>query len=140
MKGASHKVLGFILFSILYFFNLFPASINDYLNSTTNIFIALILVFLFSGGRFSGKSLWGFGLSPDIDYHKRMKRDWLFHSGIIPTILVILIPLPLVLIACFFYTAHVALDLLNIRSWEGNKYTYIAVYLTVILFYAVLYN
>ncbi len=69
-----------------------------------------------------------------------MKRDWLMHSAIIPTIIATILPNPILLLAGFSYTLHVATDLLNTHSWEGNKYTYIAVFITVILYYLVIYS
>lgn len=140
MKGRVHKLIGFVTFFTFYFFNLLPNSVNEYLNNILRLFTALLLVYLFSGGRVRSYSFWNFGLSPDNDYHKRMKRNWLIHSAIIPTLLVILFPHPLIIISGFFYTSHVAVDLLNTRSWEGGQYTYIAVFLTVVLFYVMVYS
>lgn len=140
MKGNAHKIFGLLIFTVFYFFNLFPAIINNFLSNFFNIFVSLLLVLVFSGGRFNSKSLWNFGLSPDIDFHPKMKRDWLMHSGIIPTLFVIVFPHPLILIASFFYALHVAVDLLNTRSWEGNQYTYVAVFLTVVLYYILVYS
>lgn len=140
MKGPTHKILGFLLFLFLYYFKLFPPPINDYLINYVNIITSIVIVFLFSGGRLTGRTFWGWGLSPDTDFHKKMQRDWLLHSGIIPTISILVIPHPIVLVAGFFYNSHVFLDLFNTHSWEGNKYTYVAVFITVILFYVLVYS
>ncbi|MBN1923445.1 MAG: hypothetical protein JW791_01640 [Nanoarchaeota archaeon] len=140
MKGSSHKILGLLIFIFFFYFKLFPAVINEYLNSLVPVIIGFIIAFLFSGGRTDSKKMLGFGLSPDNDYHKKMKRDWLIHSAILPTLVVILLPNPILLLASFFYTTHIAFDLLNTHSWDGNKTTYIGVFITVILFYLVIYS
>ena len=140
MNGRMHKLLGVILFLIFYYLKLFPAIVNDYLLNPWGLIFAFIIVFFISGGRLKSRSFWDFGLSPDNDYHKKMQRDWLMHSAIIPTILFVLLSHPLIGILGFFYTFHVALDLLNTHSWDGNKYTYIAVFITVILFYVLFYS
>ena len=141
MNSLVHKITSTIVFGLLYYYNLFPAIVNDYLhNNIINLLIGLLIAFFFSGGRISNKSLLSFGLSADNDYHKKMKRDWLMHSGVIPTIVVLLIPHPVTYLAGFFYASHVALDLLNTRSWDGTQYTYIAVFLTTVLFYGLVYS
>lgn len=141
MNGKNHKLIALIIFAVFYFFNLFPTIINNYLNqSWINIMIGIIIAYLFSGGRITNKSWLTWGLSSDNDFHKKMKRDWLLHSGILPTILVLLIQQPITYLIGFFYASHVAVDLLNTRSWEGTKYTYIAVFLTTVLFYGLIYS
>ena len=139
MKGLTHKIIGLVVFIIFYYFKLFPVIVNNYLTNIPNIIFGLITAWIFSGGRIDSKNLINFGLSADNDYHKKMKRDWLFHSAVIPTLAVILITNPIILLASFFYTTHVAADLLNTHSWDGNKTTYIGVFITVILFYLIIY-
>lgn len=141
MNYLIHKIFSTGIFFVFYYFNLFPATINNYIhNSPINFIIGLLIAFFFSGGRISGKTLGSFGFSPDNDYHKKQKRDWITHSGIVPTIVVLLVPHPVTYLAGFFYASHTALDLLNTRSWEGTQYTYIAIFLTTILFYGLIYS
>ncbi|VVB75373.1 Uncharacterised protein [Candidatus Tiddalikarchaeum anstoanum] len=141
MNALVHKSISLAVFGVFYCFNMFPKIINSFLHeSVFNVIIGLMLAFTFSGGRFNSGNPLLFGLSPDNDFHKKMERDWLFHSAVLPTIAVIIAPYPIIYLSAFFYTSHVAVDLLNTRSWQGTQYTYIAVFLTTVLFYTLVYS
>ncbi len=140
MNRKEHRIIALLLFVVLYALEAFPPKIELFLSqSVSNLIAGVIIAYLFSGGRIDAKKLYNFGLSPDNDFHKKMERDWLIHSTIIPTIISILYPSPIILIASFFYSVHIAIDLINIHSWRGSKYTYIAVFLTTIMFFFMIY-
>ncbi len=140
MNRKGHRIVAIVLFVLLYYLNGFPEKIGLFLQeSLSNLIAGLIIAYLFSGGRVDAKKIYNFGLSPDNDFHKKMERDWLIHSSILPTIAILLFPHPIVILSSFFYSIHVAVDLLNIHSWKGTKYTYIAVFLTTILFFFLVY-
>jgi len=140
MNGKWHKIVGIIIFFIFYYFKMFPSIVNDFLLSIINLFVALLIAYLFSGGRIISSSFWTFGLSPDNDFHKKMQRSWFFHSCTMPVLLIVLFPHPIIYLISFFYSLHIAIDLFNPRSWEGNKFTYIWVFLTTILFFVAMYS
>ncbi len=62
MKGKTHKLIGLITFIVFYYFRLFPQIINDYLTSFVNTIIAIIIFYLFSGGRIDSKNLLSWGI------------------------------------------------------------------------------
>ena len=140
MNAVHHKIIGLLVFFILFLTKLLPDSMLLFMNSFARIILSLFLVSLFTGGRITNKNWFSFGLSPDNDYHKKMKRTWFFHSPLLPLIAVLLFSHPLVLISSFGYALHVFLDLFNNRSWKGSKNTYFAVFFSTILFFVVLYK
>jgi hypothetical protein len=139
MKGFGHRIIGAIVFASFYYFRLFPQIISQYLSNYFNIAAGFIICILFSGGRINAKSIANFGLSPDNDFHKKKQRSMIFHSALFPVLAVILFMHPLVYLSAFFYSLHILADLLNPLSFEGKRYSYFLLFVSVILFFVMIY-
>jgi hypothetical protein len=140
MKGIEHKIIGVIIFILFYYFKLFPEIINNFLSNYFNLAIGFIICIIFSGGRINSKSLINFGLSPDNDFHKKQKRSIIFHSALFPALAIILIPNAFIYLISFFYSLHILVDLLNPLSFEGKRHTYFLIFISVILFFVMIYT
>ncbi|MDD2678946.1 MAG: hypothetical protein PHT91_02305 [Candidatus Nanoarchaeia archaeon] len=140
MKGMAHKILGAMIFIIFYYFNLFPGIINDFLKAPLAAIAGFFIAIIFSGGRINSKKLIDFGLSPDNDFHKKMKRSMIFHSPLFPLLAIIFFPHPIIFIASFFYSFHILIDLLNPLSFEGKRHEYFLIFVSVILFFVMIYS
>lgn len=139
MKGWQHRIIGVIAFIFLYYFKLFPNIINNFLSNNFNLFIGLLLCILSSAGKIRPKKWKDFGLSPDNDSHKKMKRSIIYHSPLFPAFGIIFFPNSIIFIMAFFYSLHILVDLFNPLSFEGKRHTYFLVFVSTILFFVMIY-
>jgi len=140
MKGLKHKFLGGIIFFSFYYFKLFPAIINDFMNNYFALGLGFFVAIIFSGGRVKSKSFIHFGLSPDNDFHKKKQRSMILHSTLLPVLAVIFFKNPLIYLSAFFYSMHILIDLLNPLSFEGKRYSYFLIFCSTILFFVMIYQ
>jgi hypothetical protein len=139
MKGWQHRIIGILAFAFLYYFKLFPNIINQFLSNYFNILLGFFVCLLFSAGKIRPKKWIHFGLSPDNDSHKKMKRSMIYHSTLFPAFGIICFPNAIIYLAAFFYSMHVLVDLLNPLSFEGKRHTYFLIFVSTMLFFVMIY-